>query len=148
MATLKEAVESGRRWRHPEYSRGRWEQPGSWQPQGVPARPDFSKYETEVLMPTRIAISDDFEIEPEPSRCDSRMFGLRCDGREGHAGDHSGSSGGTSAEWAKRPEPKKPREYVLHWGYWHQDRCMEMCPTDRVTRVHDAEACERLKGKP
>jgi hypothetical protein len=50
MLTLKQAVESGRRWRHPVWDMG-WRGPG-----------------VSGTYPIDTAISSDFEIEPEPEK--------------------------------------------------------------------------------
>lgn len=90
--TLKEAIDSGRRWKH------RTE--GYWRDAGFPAP------ETHALWSTSLAISSEFEIEPEP---------------------------------------KKPREWLIHTyenGYIHGCKKTDHSCHDPI-RVHDADACDR-----
>jgi len=117
MSTLKEAVESGRRWR--------FRNTFDWHPPG----PIGGFWQTEI------AILDDFEIEPEPVEMNQRY---KC-----------GHPDFCSCQW---PEPEKPREWEARTsksGWLHQAKLCNGCGPDCCTRirVHDADACDRLRGK-
>lgn len=122
MATLKEAVESGRRWRYRPYAEGNavWYGPGT--------DPLAGKMWTTIE-----AASSDFEIEPE-QRC-----GVRCLGTDGHVGACYGDSGeGLPREWMAHV-----RNGILFRGHLEEGGCDDY----KHVRVHDADACDRQRGQ-
>lgn len=92
--TLKEAVESGRRWR----LKTRHYLDGGWFGPNEPC---------EARLTPKEALSSDFEIEPEP---------------------------------------EKPREFHIHACEEHGAIRIgdDFCLSQKVIRVHDADACDRL----
>jgi hypothetical protein len=99
MPTLKEAVESGRRYRYPGNTE--WRGPGKANPPTLGTS-------------LHLALDDCWQLEPEP---------------------------------------EKPREWRLKWhrsaGYWMVIAAPDEEPKhDLAARVHDADACDRLRAKP
>ncbi len=100
MSTLREAVESGRRWRHPDVGIG-WFGPGV-------AHAEIA------AIGIRTALSSCYEIEPEP---------------------------------------EKPREIrvCVHGGWFHAvpppNMVCNEAPEGEHRTYHDADACDRLKGR-
>lgn len=126
MATLKEAVESGRRWKCITNSDDAWFGPG---PEGN--------------WPASLAIRDDWIIEPD-KRCSKKYFGVRCERVAGHTGKHGGHAGNTSAEWLDEPEGW---DLCLHINegiiYAHDYIDCHYRNRQHVAHVHNDAVCEK-----
>jgi hypothetical protein len=104
MATLREAVESGRRWR----------------------------FKSSAYWHTPAPGSREWDLSPAAwARLSEMVEGEECE---------------------IEPEPEKPREWVIHLeptgncGRVHELPCSYSDSPNFTVRVHDAEACDRLRG--
>jgi hypothetical protein len=115
LSTLKEAIESGRRWRHKDWRPGLWAFGHRWVEKDGTVSASYASLKIESFQ----ALSSDFEIEPEiepkPEKPREWMLHVNRTTLEGHALRH-------------QPFP-----------------CHSGCATSNlIVRVHDADACDRL----
>jgi hypothetical protein len=111
---LKQAVESGKRIRRPQYSDnagGGWRWPNEYQcgPRGGMT----------YHLPVEHAIADDWETEPEPEKCCAPGRPPVCEREHGHEGNHRVRHVGAFTEWTHWPSSECSARWVEASGPTH-----------------------------